>query len=224
MTPTAQRDPKKPFLGKKGGGNELPAAVPSAKQCGELRASPSTKQCLELRAAPWVKQWRNLRAVWTRELPAKSVQLTGEGTEVPVSQPTTEEIENVSTCTLPSDYELENTPDNFIAGKTALYLDQWKNITGDKWILQTVCGYRMQLPSCPSQVHVPKPIQFDSSEQYLIDQEISRFLKCKIIEPVNGRDPDEFISNIFIRPKKDGRIRIILNLKQFNMLCRTCAF
>ncbi len=101
------------------------------------------------------------------------------------------------------DYELDNTPDNFIAGKTALYLDQWKNITGDKWILQTVCGYRMQLPSCPSQVHVPKPIQFDSSEQYLIDQEISRFLKCKIIEPVNGREPDEFISNIFIRPKKD---------------------
>ena len=29
-------------------------------------------------------------------------------------------------------------------------------------------------------------------------------------------DPDEFISNIFVRPKSDGGIRVILNLKPFN--------
>ena len=29
-------------------------------------------------------------------------------------------------------------------------------------------------------------------------------------------EPDECVSNIFYRPKKDGRIRAILNLKQFN--------
>ena len=55
------------------------------------------------------------------------------------------------------------------------------------------------------------------SEQNLIESELNRFLKCNIIEKVdNIAQRDEFISNIFIRPKKDGKIRIILNLKQFN--------
>ena len=48
--------------------------------------------------------------------------------------------------------------------------------------------------------------------------EIDRFVKCKIIETVNNSDYDQFISNIFIRPKSDGRIRIVLNLKEFNRL------
>ena len=50
----------------------------------------------------------------------------------------------------------------------------------------------------------------------LIDREIDRFLHCKIIEKVNDSIEGEYISNIFFRPKKDGRIRIILNLKSLN--------
>ena len=41
-------------------------------------------------------------------------------------------------------------------------------------------------------------------------------MECKIIEPVHTSDQDEYISNIFTRPKKEGTIRVILNLKQFN--------
>ena len=29
-------------------------------------------------------------------------------------------------------------------------------------------------------------------------------------------DPDEFISSMFVRPKSDGGIKVILNLKPFN--------
>lgn len=50
-----------------------------------------------------------------------------------------------------------------------------------------------------------------------INAEIKRFLAAKIIEEASiDDDDDEYISNIFFRPKKDGRIRIILNLKNFN--------
>lgn len=53
-------------------------------------------------------------------------------------------------------------------------------------------------------------------EQKKINIEMDRFLKCKIIEEVYETNPSEYISNIFFRPKKDGNVRIILNLKSFN--------
>ena len=48
--------------------------------------------------------------------------------------------------------------------------------------------------------------------------ELKRFLNCGIIELSDDKSDDEYISNIFIRPKKDGRVRFILNLKLFNSL------
>ena len=68
---------------------------------------------------------------------------------------------------------------------------------------------------------IPKPIQFQNVEGDLINSELGRFLNSKIIEPVchGARDRDEYVSNLFIRPKKDGKVRVILNLIQFNLDC-----
>lgn len=93
----------------------------------------------------------------------------------------------------------------------------WCRITSDRWILQTVCGYAVELSSAPKQISVPKPFVFNDIEKHKISNEMERFLQCGIIDPVaNIPEPNEYISNIFIRPKKDGRIRVILNLKEFN--------
>ena len=54
-----------------------------------------------------------------------------------------------------------------------------------------------------------------SSEMSLVDQQMQNFLQRRIIEPCTHVE-NEIISNIFTRPKKDGSIRIILNLKKFN--------
>ena len=52
-------------------------------------------------------------------------------------------------------------------------------------------------------------------EAWIIDTEISDLLsKGVITESVHERD--EFISTIFLRPKKDGTHRMILNLKSLN--------
>ena len=83
-------------------------------------------------------------------------------------------------------------------------------------IRTAITGYKIEMENQPLQIFQPKPLKFSNVEHELIDQEINRFLKCRIIEPVNGTDQNEFISNIFFRPKKDGNIRIILNLKTFN--------
>ena len=117
----------------------------------------------------------------------------------------------------PLGVQLENTPQNFSAGKTRFFKGNWAQITRDKWILETISGYKVELDNLPKQTMVPKPLTFSQAEQIQIDSEIQRFLKAKIIEEVDVNDNhDEYISNIFFRPKKDGRIRIILNLKNFN--------
>lgn len=117
-----------------------------------------------------------------------------------------------------SNYNLSftNTKQNFTAGKTAECYNNWKKLTHDKWILETICGYKVELSKKPWQNFVPSPLKFADIEQGKIDEEIQRFLDCKIIEPVTVADADEYISNIFLRPKKDGSIRIILNLRTFN--------
>ena len=113
-------------------------------------------------------------------------------------------------------FNLENKPDNFLAGKTRFFSINWFNITQNKFIRDTICGYKLEMDEIPIQKSIPKPLTFNSEEQNKIDQEISRFLQCKIIEKANDTKEGEYLSNIFFRPKKDGKIRIILNLKNLN--------
>lgn len=94
--------------------------------------------------------------------------------------------------------------------------NEWVKITNDKWILSTICGYSVELSKVPCQNYVPSQIKFSDLEMAQIDEELHRFLECGIIEKVHDTETNEFISNIFTRPKKDGKIRVILNLKQFN--------
>ncbi|XP_053391152.1 uncharacterized protein LOC128553983 [Mercenaria mercenaria] len=99
-----------------------------------------------------------------------------------------------------------------------MYFNSWTNITTDKWILKTISGYNVELFKKPKQKLVPKPLQFSKEESKKISDEIDQMLKKGIITPVPDSEPttDEYISNIFTRPKKDGRVRVILNLKHFN--------
>ena len=38
-----------------------------------------------------------------------------------------------------------NNRDNFVAGKTRENFNKWSTITNDKWILQTISGYKVEL-------------------------------------------------------------------------------
>ena len=56
---------------------------------------------------------------------------------------------------------------------------------------------------------------FSAAEIMIIDAEIAKLITKKVLQ-VSNRVPDGFISNTFIRPKKDGAFRMILNLKPLN--------
>ena len=74
------------------------------------------------------------------------------------------------------------------------------------------------MENIPIQKTVPKPIKFSKEEEEKINLEIARFLEHEIIQKVNENSESEYISNIFFRPKKEGKIRIKLDLKNLTFI------
>ena len=72
----------------------------------------------------------------------------------------------------------------------------------------------MEFAKVPVCQFVP-PLNFSSVETEIIDAEKSKLLStCVIVNTT--REPNDYVSRIFPRIKKDGNYRIILNLKMFN--------
>ena len=78
-----------------------------------------------------------------------------------------------------------------------MFKENWHKLTTDPWIRNTITGYQVEMNDQTVQISEPKPLKFSYEEQVLINLEIDRFLKCKIIEPVSESEPHEFVSNIF---------------------------
>ena len=68
-----------------------------------------------------------------------------------------------------------------------------------------------EIPLC----HFVPPMNFSPGETKIIDAEISKLLIKGVIVNTT-REPNDYISSIFTRTKKDGSYRMIFNLKTFN--------
>ena len=110
-----------------------------------------------------------------------------------------------------------NTTDNFRGGKIVHYIDNWRCLTSDPWILQTVQGNVIELQDIPLQFNPPPPLGFCGNELQAVNNAVREFLDHHIIEPCTDSQEPCFYSNIFPRIKHDGTARIILNLKRFNL-------
>lgn len=95
------------------------------------------------------------------------------------------------------------------------YYQQWENLTSDQEILQTVSGQMIEFVEYPRQTQAPREISFSKAEAIIIDKEISVLLSKGVVEH-SIHEKGEYISQIFLRPKKDGSYRLILNLKGLN--------
>ena len=91
----------------------------------------------------------------------------------------------------------------FKAGATKLCHDQWLKVTSDKFILQAVAGTMLEFEDGLPSFCQPRRLQFTDFESAVIDKQIKEFLQLGIVEKTE-HSPEEFISNIFIRDKKDG--------------------
>ena len=97
------------------------------------------------------------------------------------------------------------------------YSNEWEKFTSDPNILQAVTGYKLEfihnIP--PTQLFVPFPYRLSLEEIAAVDNEIPKLLEKKVIEP-SDHEYGEYISNVFTRPKKDGGLRMILDLSKLN--------
>ena len=113
----------------------------------------------------------------------------------------------------PETNELVNT--HFVAGKVADSIDYWASVTNSKTLLQNVQGVQIPFNCTPVQSFTPFPYRLSDTERQQASREVDKFLEMGVITKAL-HDPNEFISNIFVRPKPNGEARIILDLTKLN--------
>ena len=102
----------------------------------------------------------------------------------------------------------------FKAGQLIYYVDNWKLITSDQEILSMIQGLHTEFQSIPFQKEAPLECA-KQSEMDVISTETEKLLQEGVIV-ATGYEKGDFISPIFIRTKKDGSFRLILNLQRLN--------
>ena len=71
-----------------------------------------------------------------------------------------------------------------LAGRLSHYTHNWEHITLDRWVLQAINGYSLELTQTPYQMRQPQPINCSIQEHAKITQEVSDLLiKGAIVEP-----------------------------------------
>ena len=102
-----------------------------------------------------------------------------------------------------------------VAGRLKYFLSEWKLITTDSKILDMVQYCHLEFIELPSQQYNLPPIGFNTKEAKIIDDEIKTLLNKGVIEEAQSSQ-HQVISSIFLRKKKNGSYRMILNLKRLN--------
>lgn len=103
----------------------------------------------------------------------------------------------------------------FKSGAIARHISVWENLTSDRSILATVTGFQFDFDCAPVQTLHPKQLLRGTHELAIADSLLQELLIKDVIEPTTFH-PKGYISNIFLREKKNGDYRLILNLKTLN--------
>ena len=102
------------------------------------------------------------------------------------------------------------------------YLPAWKEITQDSWVLDILTnGYAPQFSNQPPltrdwQRYESITQRTPEQQAVLLQEHISELLNKRAIEPVNDPKSLGFYSHMFLVPKKNGKLRPIINLRELN--------
>lgn len=102
-----------------------------------------------------------------------------------------------------------------------LFISEWEKLTSDDSILDIVkhCHLEFENDCVPSQTSLPHQIKFNNKECLYVKNEIDKHLKMEVIMEIDLENV-EFVSTIFLRPKRNGEFRMILNLKELNQFIK----
>lgn len=105
-----------------------------------------------------------------------------------------------------------------VGGRLTLFSSKWGELTTDPFVIDAVNGYNIEfIPQFfpPNQTKPPYSVMFTDVEKVAIDNEIIKLRQKNVIEP-SFDEIGQFVSPIFVRPKKDGGFRLILDLSELN--------
>ena len=109
------------------------------------------------------------------------------------------------------------------AGRLSHCYSNWKQITSDNWVLQSVQGYHLELVRQPIQKVPPPELHLSEIAQQHIEAEVEKLIQKEAVLAVSAM-PNQFISSIFAVPKKDGSQRPVVNLKPLNTFVKKIHF
>ena len=112
---------------------------------------------------------------------------------------------------------------NFRGGQLSDFYSEWQKLTPDASILQCIAGDNIKFTELPPTQTSYTPNQINGNHKVLINKEIDNLLSKGIIIECD-HEPGEFILPIFSVPKKDGSVRLILNLKKLNTFVEFAYF
>ena len=102
-----------------------------------------------------------------------------------------------------------------LAGRLTHYVKNWEVITQDRWVLQAITGYSLDLLQTPHQAKSPAVLRHCKTDHALITQEVQELLAKQAIKEAQI-SPNSFIPQLFLVEKKGGGQRPVVNLKALN--------
>ena len=149
--------------------------------------------------------------------PRRKPSFRGSSPEVEVLAPPVEEppplgnTENQSPLPLP----LPSIP---VGGKLAHFAQNWAEITDNEWVLSLIRkGYRISVQRTSNSVTRPNLL----SQQ--LEEEVASLLSKGAVEEIIPECPG-YYSRIFLVPKKNGKLRLIIDLSVLNHFVYTETF
>ena len=99
------------------------------------------------------------------------------------------------------------------AGRLKFHLKEWEEITSNKFILDIVQGYVIEFTSVPIQSSQTKQPKLEKHGEIALNALLEELLQKRVLEKF-AHEAGEFISSVILRPKKNGKYRMILNLRR----------
>lgn len=113
-------------------------------------------------------------------------------------------------------------PQEYVAGRLKYFVENWKIITSDKSVLETVQGYHIPLISKPHQWRKRITKTRSIEQKTLLSQAIVDLVAIGAVKQTMNQD-DQFLSTLFII-KQSNKVRPIFNLKALNNYVQTEKF
>ena len=106
---------------------------------------------------------------------------------------------------------LPNIP---VGGRLAHFAQNWAKITDEEWVLSIIRkGYRIPFQERP--ILSPDPVFFQQPLSQQLEEEVASLLSKGAVEEIIRECPG-YNSRIFLVPKKNGKLRLIIDLSVLN--------